>query len=42
MTELHRLSCSREVMAMGHSRYQEPEVRDTMKEEVVCFEDLTG
>lgn len=42
MTELHRQSWSREVMAVDHSRYQEPEVRDIMMEEVVWFEDLTG
>lgn len=42
MAELHRLSWSREMVAMGHSRYQEPEVREIMKEEVVWFEDLTG
>lgn len=30
------------MMAVGHSRDKEPEVRDVMKEEVVWIEDLTG
>lgn len=42
MAGLCRLSWSREMMAVGHSKDKEPELSDIMKEEVEWFEDLTG
>lgn len=42
MAELCRLSWSSETMTVGHLRDKEPELRATMKEEVVWFEGLTG
>lgn len=42
MAKMRRLSWSKEMMAVGHSKDKEHEVRDIVKKEMVWFEDLTG